>query len=300
LIVVAILAFALTRQRKRAASVDLEDKSWLRAREPEPEPIGRTAPVREFHVHGNEARVSFDVPLPAEADQVLNDLLVDEALEVVREKRHTLPITDVTEIVVYAGRDEVREVGRTRLPSPGELPAPIDADIFNLTHVARDPFASQFEVDHSVLYETSVRIPGDELGPLLDDLKVPQGLDRGLRARGVDPAAVTGPELILALLEMFGYVVKPLGEPGVYMASKANVDTFIRTDAYVAGDHPELDESVVRKFVVEFSTSGAARGLLISDKYGPFMIHDIQDSDSRIRFITRERTQSFIDSMALG
>ncbi|MGH8872773.1 MAG: hypothetical protein ACRDWS_12430 [Acidimicrobiia bacterium] len=300
LIVLAVIATSLRRQRKRAAAVDLDDKSWLRTSLPEVEPSVRTAPVRDFHVHGNEARVTFDVPLPDVDDPVLNDLLVDEAVEVVREKRHTLPIADVTEIVVFAGRDDVREVGRSRLPSPGELPPPVDSDVFNLTHIARDPFASQFDVDHSVSYETSVRVPADELGPLRDELRVPLGLDRGLRARGVDPEMLSGPEFILALLELFGYKVVAQGEPGLYMASKGNVQTFIRTEIYGPGQHPELSEAVIRKFVVEFSTSGADRGMLISDKYGPFMTHDMEAKDRRIRFVTRERAQAFIDSMALG
>jgi hypothetical protein len=301
LVVVLVIAVALRRQRKRAASLDLEDESWLRTTaRPEPEPAVRTAPVRDFHVHGNEARVSFDVPLPDVDDPILNDLLVDEAVEVVREKRHTLPISDVTEIVVFAGRDEAKEVGRSRLPSPGELPPPIDTDVFNLTHIARDPFASQFEVDHSVQIDTAVRVPSDELGPLREELRVPVGIDRGLRARGVDPAGISGPEYMLALLELFAYNVVSQGEPGVFMASKGGTDTFIRIDIYQQGDHPEVDEAVVRKFVVEFGTSGADRGLLISDKYGPFMTHDIEDKDRRIRFVTRERAQGFIDSMALG
>jgi hypothetical protein len=300
LVVLAVIAVSLRRQRKRAAEIDLDDKSWLRARSPEPEPAIRTAPVKDFHVHGTEARVTFDVPMPEENDPILNDLLVDEAVEVVREKRHTLPISDVTEIVVFAGREDVREVGRSKLPSPGELPPMIESAVFDLTHVARDPFASQFEVDHSISYETAVRVPADELGPLLGELKVPMGLDRGLRARGVDPDSISGPEFILALLELFGYKLISQGEPDVYMARKGTVDTFIRTDIYRPGQHPELDEAVIRKFVVEFGMSGAARGLLISDKYGPFMTHDIEDKDKRIRFVTRERAQAFIDSMALG
>jgi hypothetical protein len=300
LVVLLAVATSLRRQRKRAAEVDLSDKSWLRASSPELEPAIRTAPVRDFHVRGHEAFVSFDVPMPEENDPILNDLLVDEAVEVVREKRHTLPISEVTEIVVYAGRENVREVGRSRLPSPGELPPVIESAVFDLTHVARDPFASQFEVDHSVAYETAVRVPEDELGPLRKELRVPMGLDRGLRARGVDPDAISGPEFLLALLELFGYKVVSQGEPGVYTARKGNVDTFIRTEIHGPGEHPELDESVIRKFVVEFGMSGAARGMLISDKYGPFMTHDIEDKDQRIRFVTRERTQAFIDSMALG
>jgi hypothetical protein len=39
---------------------------------------------------------------------------------------------------------------------------------------------------------------------------------------------------------------------------------------------------------------------LISDKYCPFMIHDLETREPRIRFITRERGQHFIDSMAMG
>ncbi|MGH8913519.1 MAG: hypothetical protein ACRDZM_03290, partial [Acidimicrobiia bacterium] len=299
LIVLAVIAIALRRQRKRAASIDLEDKSWLRANPLELEPSVRTAPVRDFHVHGTEARVYFDVPMPDEDDPILNELLVDEAVEVVREKRHNLPIGDVTEIVVFAGRGEDRQVGRSKLPAPGVLPPPIESDVFNLTHIARDPFATQFDVDHTLRIDTAVQVPADELSPLRDELKVPIGLDRGLRARGLDPDTMTGPEFILSLLEMFGYTVKRQDEPGLYMASKANVSTFIRAVSHVPGEHPELDVSVIRKFVAEFATSGADRGMLVSDKYGPFMTHDIEDTDRRIRFITRERAQAFVDSMSL-
>lgn len=300
LIVLAVIGVSLYRQRQRAAKVDLEDKSWLRAPTTEVGTTIRTAPVRDFHVHGHEARVSFDVPLPDVEDPVLNDLLVDEAVEVVREKRHTLPISDVTEIVVFAGRDDVREIGRTPLPSPGQLPPPMDSDVLSLTHIARDPFASQFEVDHSVRYDTAVRVPSDELGSLRDELRVPLGLDRGLRAQGVDPDIVSGAEFVLGLLELFGYKVTAQGEPDVHVATKDGISTFIRTESYRPGDHPELSEQIVRKFVAEFATSGADRGMLISDKYGPFITHDIESKDRRIRFITRERAQAFIDSMALG
>ena len=110
--------------------------------------------------------MSFDVPLPDVEDQVLNELLVDEAVEVVREKRHTLPISDVTEIVVFAGRDDIREIGRTVLPSPGQLPPPMEREVFNLTHIARDPFASQFEVDHTVSYDTAIRRSFRRVGPI--------------------------------------------------------------------------------------------------------------------------------------
>jgi len=299
-VVLLVIALRLRGQRKRAAEVDLEDKSWLRPPEPEQDPLTRRAPVSDFHVHGAEARVTFDVPLPDKEDAILTELLVDEAVEVVREKRHTLPMDDVTEIVVSAGRGQVREVGRAKLPTPGELPPPVSAEVFTFSHVAKDPFASQFEVDHTVQVETKVQVPGDDLGPLQDELKIPSGLERGLRTRGVDPMGVSGPDFVLAILELFDYSVASLGEPGAYMATKGNTQTFIRTVGHAPGSHPELDEGVIRKFVVEFGTSGAQRGLLITDKYGPFMVHDVERHEPRVRFITRERSQRFIDSMALG
>lgn len=263
---------------------------------------GQRAPVAEFHVHGEEAVVTFDVPLPDKEDQILHDLLLDEAVEVVREKRHTLPIDDVEVIVAMAGRGTVREIGRTKLPSAGELPPPLPAGL-SLAKVARDPFASPFEeeeADHSVVYETKVDVPGDKLPPLSQEMRLPKGLERGLRASGHDPDTTDGPAFVLALLKMFGYQVSERTAPGSYIALKDGVSTFILTDAYAEGSHPELADSVIRQFLADFGTSGAERGMLISDKYSPFSIYEIETHQPKVRFITRERIQRFIDSMALG
>ena len=69
---------------------------------------------------------------------------------------------------------------------------------------------------------------------------------------------------------------------------------------YKAAQHPELEEDVIRRFLADFSSSGAERGILITDKYSPFMIHEIEANQPKVRFITRERFQAFVDSMALG
>lgn len=264
---------------------------------------GHHAPVESFHVVGDEARVTFDVPLEDDEDAVLNDLLMDEAVEVVRQKRHSLPIDDVHHIVVFAGRDKVREVGRTKLPSPGELPPPALDSGLSLTHIARDPFAAPFEEerpDHGLAYETRADVPADELPPLREDLKIPKGLDRGLRALGTDPEQLNGPEFVIALLRMFGYRVTEQAFPGSYMAVKDGVSTYIATDSYEKGQYPEIDEGTIRRFLADFGTSAAERGMLISDKYAPFKVHEIETNQPRVRFITRERIQRFIDSMALG
>lgn len=264
---------------------------------------GHRAPVESFHVVGDEARVTFDVPLDTEDDEILNDLLVGEAVEVVRQKKHTLPIDDVHEIVVFAGRDNVREVGRTKLPSPGELPPPLVDTGLSFTHIAKDPFAAPFDEersDHGVAYETRADVPEDELPPLREDLKIPKGLDRGLRALGTDPDQLNGPDFVIALLRMFGYSVTEQAYPGSYMAVKDGVSTYIATDGYEKGDYPELDDSVIRRFLADFGSSAADRGMLISDKYAPFKVHEIETNQPKVRFITRERVQRFIDSMALG
>ena len=290
------LAFSRRRKLRRLEKSD-EAKDETAAL---PEPTAPRAPVAEFHVRGNEARVTFDVPLPDEDDEVLNEILVDEAVEVVREKRHTLPIDDVTEIVVLAGKGQPREIGRTQLKAPGELPPPVKSPGFSYTHLAPDPFASEAETDHSVVYDTKVDVPADVLAPLASELRLPTGLSRGLRTVGVDPETATGPELILALLRMFGYQIENTGSVDTYLARKDGVTIFLRTDAYQPGDHPELDDGVINRFLADFSASRADQGLLVTDKYGPVRIYEIESRQPRCRFLTRERVQRFIDSMALG
>lgn len=261
------------------------------------------APLEEFHVEGSQAKVVFDVPLPDDDDNVLHDLLLEEAVEVVRQRRHTLPIDDVTEIVVYAGRGERKMIGTTQLPSQGELPPPGVTVGLSFSHVAHDPFSAPFEderSDHSVVFGTSDDVPADELGPLSSELRIPRGLERGLRATGVDPDEMDGPLFVLALLKMFGYSVTEQAQPNSYIGLKDGQSVYILTEAYAKGDHPEVDEGLIRKFLVDYETSGADRGMLLSDKYGPFMVNEIERHQPKVRFITRERIQGFVDSMALG
>ncbi len=308
IVAIVFVAWLLVRSRRRSAKM-MEDApstavgAGLGTGKDLFEP-GAThhAPVLSFHVHGEEAIVAFDVPLGDEEDEVLNGILADEAVEVVREKRHSLPIDGVTEVVAIAGRDNPREVGRRTLPAPGELPPPIVEAGLSFTHIAHDPFAAPFEEhsDHSVMYETKADVPADELGPLMDEITLPAGLVRGLRATGTDPKDIDAPDLILGLLRMFGYGVTEHTNADTYMAIKDGQSIYILTEPHVKGSHPELDEKVIRRFVAEYGSSGAERGMLITGKYSPFMIHEIEGRQPNLRFITRERLQSFIERMALG
>lgn len=263
---------------------------------------GNHAPVSAFHVVGDEIQVTFDVPLPDEEDSILNDLLIEEAVEVAREKRHTLPLGDATVIVAFAGRDKVREVGRTKLSAPGELPPKLESGGIILAHVAHDPFAAPFDDDNDEPIAVQVRVdtPDDDLGPLAGSLSIPAGLERGLRATGVDPATADAGELILGLLRMFGYVVAEHAFPGSYVATKDGRTTYIQAEPHVKGESFEVTDASIRRFLADFNSSGADRGLLLSEKYAPFEIHSIESRQPRVRFITRERVQRFIDSMALG
>ena len=310
-LVVVVIGFAvwnLMRSRKRqsqriedAASTAVASELPAARDALQPE-TGHLAPVADFRMVGQTARVTFDVPLPEKGDRMLNDLLVDQAVEVVREKRQSLPIDDVNEIVVLAGKGEATEVGRTRLRSPGELPEPAPTVGIGFSHIAHDPFAKPFseEVDHSVHYDTKSVAPADELSPLREELNLSVGLERGLRSIGVDPEQVDGPSLVLALLQMFGYGVSGQSHPGSFMAIKDGLSTYILTENYEKGDYPELEETVIRRFLADFNSSGAERGILLTDKYSPFMIHEIENHQPKVRFITRERIQGFVDSMALG
>ena len=261
--------------------------------------MARKAPVSEFHIVGDEARVTFDVPLDDDDDEILNELLIDEAVEYLREKKHSLPISDVHHVVVFAGRDQPREVARTKLPSPGVLPPPPPVSLLHLGNVTRDPFAADSEAQPAASYETKATVPSDDLPPIGEELKIPKGLERGLRATGVDIKNASGSDIILGLLRLFGYSFDE-GSGDVFTATKGGETTLVALDRYEAGDHPEVDESSIKGFTGRFSMSGASRGIFVSEKYAPYMIYGLEQRDPRIRFLTRERLQDFIDSMAIG
>jgi len=75
---------------------------------------------------------------------------------------------------------------------------------------------------------------------------------------------------------------------------------FLRTVCHLSSNHPELDERQVDRFVVDFISSGADRGLLITEKFSPFEIYDRERREPRMRFITRERIQDFVDALVIG
>jgi hypothetical protein len=269
-----------------------------------PEPVRPRPAVSDFHVRGEEAQVFFKVPLPAEgADEVLAEVLLHEAVEVLREKRHSLPIEGVTRVAAFGHRDgEYVPVGHISLREPGVLPPPqTPSPLLQLSKLGYDPLEEQFAA------ERPGRAPGlaeatprAELAPVGQELRIPRAVEAGLRSRGIEPDQMSAGQLVVALLELVGYSVVPAEREGTFFATKGGIRTYLRVVPHEAGDHLEVDERVIDEFFVDFASSGADRGLLVSDKYGPFVIHSRERREPRVRFVTRERLQHFVDALALG
>jgi len=258
--------------------------------------------VTAFHVQGEEAQVTFDVPLPpGDADPVLVELLLSEALEVVHDKQHSLPIDDITKVVVLAGRGgEPRRIGELPLTEPGLLPPLSVVPRLRFASIGFDALDRQFEEEPVSAPPELVSVTtSDTLKPIGEELRIPKALDIGLRAQGIDPGSMTAADMVRGILRLFGYSISPGADPAVYTASKAGTTTYVREDIYRPGDYPELDEGTVRSFMVGFLNAGADRGLLVSAKFAPFSIYNQEQREPRVRFVTRERLQKFIDSFSL-
>jgi hypothetical protein len=256
--------------------------------------------VAEFHVKGDEAFVHFEVPLPeGEVDEVLSDLLAREAIEVVREKRHSLPIDDVHRVVAMGRRGSGWErAASVTLDTPGELPPPVAPDLMPRSHTSSFEALERISDAPEVTPGVASRPREEGLPPIAEEISLPRSAEAGLRATGVDPASAGAGDLVLGLLRMTGHAVT--GSDDTWSAAKGGDRLFVRVVDHETGGHPELGERDVDRFVVDFVSSGATRGILVTEKFGPFEIYDRERRDTRMRFITRERLQQFVDALALG
>ncbi len=267
--------------------------------EPELDLSGPRPSVVGMNVSGSEAHVTFDVPLPEGDDSILSELLVGEAVEVLRERRHSVPISTIDTVVAFAGRPMPSEVGRTTLPSAGELPDASEApSMLSLSSIAEDPLAA--DIDWSSDDGGAVVSAGDDLGPIYTELRLPKAIDTGLRTQGIDPATMSAAELVTGTLSLIGYSVIQGPIDDTWYAEKGGSRTFIREVPHNPGDHPELDDAAVSRFLFEFQSARADRGLLVTEKYCPFSVYEKERREPRVRFLTRERLQRVVDSMALG
>jgi len=293
-VVVAVVVVLMTARRRNGAGAAPSAAAGSPASHPRPS-------VVEFHVADGDARVHFDVPLPAgPVDDVLASLLGHEAVEVVREKRHTLPIDDVHRVVALGRRDgswaEVTTIG---LDTPGTLPPPaMPHPLPHASKVAFDVF-DHFSDLPEQSPSASIRSGDEALDSFSNEMSLPGPAQAAVRAQGIDPGAAPAHDVVIGLMRSAGYVLDDTGENS-YLAHRNGQTTFVRVVPHGEGHHPELSEQDIRKFVVDFGSSGAGRGLLITEKYSPFEIYERERRDPRVRFVTRERLQGFIDALALG
>lgn len=293
LIVLAAIAYAVYRGSgaKRDSGPD--------AKGSEAEVLGGQAPVAEFHVRGDQAQVYFDVPLPEDVDEVLTSLLKHEAVEVVREKRHSLPIDQVTSVVSF-GRSgsEFVEVGSVDLDTPGTLPPPAPPPVV-FKSGGPDPLSTFAAGDTSSTPGTAAAVPEEGLAAIGAELQLPAQISSGLRLQGITPEESEAGDLVLGILRLTGFTVAPGDQARSYIASNAGGRTFVVVDELSQADYPELEEGVINKFMASFASSGLDRGLLISDKFGPYLVYEKERREPRVQFITRERIQQFVDSIVL-
>lgn len=254
-------------------------------------------PLAGFDVEDGIAKVTFSVPVPAQVDDVLRDVLMGEAIEVVRERRHSSSLPPITDIAVYAGVPVSREVTSRSFPD-GVLPDELGTSLLNLSAIALDPLealAGQGPGD----VDLPVRTAGDRIGPVGSEIGLPRAIDTGLRAQGIDPDTMTAAELVTGLLALVGYQVTPGVADYTWFAQKGGERTFIREDPLTDEAYPEVDDAAIQRFLFEFQTAGTNRALFVSDKYAPFGIYDKEAREPRIRFLTRERLQKFVDGLSL-
>ena len=299
-LVVAVAVFVLVRRSGggEATGSPVTEREMFRPR----------VPYREFHVSEGGALVYFDVPLPpGEVDDVLAQLLVREAVEVLRDKQsHDLPLDDVDNVRAFGTRDgEDIEAGSISLEIPGALP---DIDhIEVIPHYSSetfDPLTHLGDADHGPPASGAAQAPGDAgqavLPPIGDELSISGRLDSGLRTQGLDPATMSAGDMALGLMRLAGYTVAPSKSDNTYVAATPGSRTFVQIVPHEAGGYPELDEQQMKEFQVGLASAGADRGILVTEKFGPYMIYDAERRNPKCKFITRERLQDFVDSFAIS
>lgn len=262
--------------------------------------------VADFHVQGDTATVSYDVPLPpGEVDEHLRDLLLHDAALVVRDKSEAgLPIDQVHRVRANGLRDgEYVEAGVLDLVEPGVVPVLAAPDL--VPHAATggfDPLAHIAEQEFEVQPGIAAPRPEEGLEPIGAELELSRGVEASLRAAGIDPRTAGLEDITLGLLAMGGYSVSPAGGKGdasMYLAHSGGEETLVEVLPHRAGEHPELSEQALNEFGVSFAEQNPTRAMLITDKFGPYAIYERERRNPKCKFITRERLQAFVDGFAL-
>ncbi len=259
-------------------------------------------PDHEFHVIENEITIEFDVPLPATGvDDVLADLLSHHALEIIKDrKRRGQPLDNIPVARISAKRHG-SNVEITVL----DLDQPEENLVFDLPELLPLRSASGYDLLAKFGERTeSTTLPlsdrrSDDLLPIGAELRLTAGLAAGLRSLGVDPEHMSASELGRGLLRLSGYDLTAEAD-GTYLAAGHGTTTLVRFVDHQTGQYPELSEHTVTSFLIACARARRERGLLITDKYGPYLIYKKERANPDVLFVTRERFQDFVDTIAVS
>ncbi len=302
IVVAIVLAVVLIALGRRSSAQTTEAAPAAAPARPDEDLSSFRLEPADFHVDGDTAVVSFDVPATrASADAVMQDLLVRQAIDAVHDRQaRGLPIDDISSVRVLAREgDGYVAVTTAELEEPGSVSFPDahDPEVREADEVEFDPLHRLADRVGTGPSQASVS-RGDELAKLSDELRFTGDLEARMRERGIDPATLDATTLTTELLGLAGYTLTAGSAAGTYTASRAGVDTYVALVDHREGEYPELTEQAINSFLAGFYGSSASRGLLFSDKFGPFLVYEKERRDERVRFITRERLQDFVDSIA--
>jgi hypothetical protein len=293
-VLAAVVAYLLYRSRNGDKTAGIEPMS---------DELATRRPDADFHVVTNSAVVTFNVPLPTGgADPVLRDLLFHQATELVRDrKRRGQPLDGIESIKVNAkSAGAIVEVGTIELTERDELPeVTMPIPLARTVAEDHDPLRTLEDSDIKKVMPVGDTTAQDQLAPIGTDLRLTSGIEAGLRSRGIDPEAMSVVDLGLGLLELAGYRITPRGD-GSYVATGGGRTSYVSFAAHEPGSYPELEASAITGFLVGFSEARTDRGLLFTDKFGPYSVYEKEKANPKCRFITRERLQAFVDSIALS
>ena len=290
-----VVAIAWTRPAKPGSSSERADRTLGGAR-------GRLAlDVIEFTSSVREAIVVFDAPVPdGPVANVLRDLMFEEALRVLHEKRRNgLPLGGVETVRVFGICNGARvDVGAVDVTDPEEIPDLRDVALAHTT-AKGDPFRGLTQSEMDLAPKLKDRSADDGIPPLGEMLRFSERVDAGLRLQSIDPATVSIGALAQGLFQIGGYHIRASGDSS-FVTFKDGVSTYVAVVRHIEGGHPELQSSEMMTFTIDFQRSGSDRGLLITDKYGPFDIYAREKRAYTVRYIPRERLQAFVDSFAFA
>ncbi len=270
------------------------------AADSEPDPLTPLPNIEDLSVSGDIVRVTFGIPVAGD-DPILAELLNYYALEAVRRARRELPLQDTEGVEVWVShRGRSRKVGTVSFEAPGRLPEDLPVpEIVKLSEVMDDPLDSDFKASSGSRVPAG-RDAGEKLAPLGSFLRVSSQAAAALRLQGVDPDRMTAGELVRGILALRGYTITAGPDPHTHHARKGAATVLVREVPHTPGSYPELSDADLHRFVMDNAKSPMAKGMLVTEKYGPFSVYQLERRDPRIRFVTRERLQKALDALALG